>query len=231
MGALNQELGPKMGQCEGGRAGDQGSAHWLSRRLRLGAQTAAQCHEKRPGLGVRQRAFGSKLGSRGASSPRFPRLRGVESASALGLSAGRRGPWTQGSRRGAGTQDARPPAPRTGLHGPPWFLSQVRGVKGVFLANQKVDGKVVTLITYNKGRDWGHLRPPSEDMNGKPTNCKPVSVSAHVPHLWRGAKHSKVTDSDVHDRNPEVSARWGGSREAPRCAGDLAGGQSGRGIR
>lgn len=71
-------------------------------------------------------------------------------------------------------------------------------MKGVFLANQKVDGKVVTLITYNKGRDWGHLRPPSEDMNGKPTNCKPVSVSAHVPHLWRGAKHSKVTDSDVH---------------------------------
>lgn len=53
-------------------------------------------------------------------------------------------------------------------------------MKGVFLANQKVDGKVVTLITYNKGRDWGHLRPPSVDMNGKPTNCKPVSVSARV---------------------------------------------------
>lgn len=88
MGALNQELGLKMGQCEGGRAGDQGSARWLSRRLQLGAQTAAQCHEKRPGLGVRQRAFGSKLGSRGASSPRVPRLRGVESASALGLLAG-----------------------------------------------------------------------------------------------------------------------------------------------
>lgn len=56
------------GGCEGGRAGDQGSAHWLSRRLRLGAQTAAQCHEKRPGLGVRQRAFGSKLGSRPPTS-------------------------------------------------------------------------------------------------------------------------------------------------------------------
>lgn len=78
------------------------------------------------------------------------------------------------------------------------FLSQVRGVKGVFLANRKVDGKVVTLITYNKGRDWGHLRPPSEDMNGKPTNCKPVSISARVPALWRGAKDSKVTDGDVH---------------------------------
>ena len=59
--------------------------------------------------------------------------------------------------------------------------SQVRGVKGVFLANQKVNGKVVTLITYNKGRDWGYLRPPSTDMNGKPTDCKPVSaLSRHT---------------------------------------------------
>lgn len=30
-------------------------------------------------------------------------------------------------------------------------------MKGVFLANQKVNGKVVTLITYNKGRDWDYL--------------------------------------------------------------------------
>lgn len=90
-------------------------------------------------------------------------------------------PWAQGSRRGAGAEDARPSeGPGQGFTVLFAFLSQVRGVKGVFLANQKVDGKVVTLITYNKGRDWGHLRPPSEDMNGKPTNCKPVSVSARV---------------------------------------------------
>lgn len=55
------------------------------------------------------------------------------------------------------------------------FMLQVRGVKGVFLANQKIDGKVATLITYNKGRDWDFLNPPDIDMNGKPTNCKPVS--------------------------------------------------------
>lgn len=67
------------------------------------------------------------------------------------------------------------------------LLSQVRGVKGVFLANQKINGKVVTLITYNKGRDWAHLRPPSTDMNGKPTNCEPVSASP-IPHLpWGGS--------------------------------------------
>lgn len=51
------------------------------------------------------------------------------------------------------------------------------------MANQKVDGKVVTLITYNKGRDWDYLKPPSVDMNGKPTNCKPVSASAQVTFL------------------------------------------------
>lgn len=62
------------------------------------------------------------------------------------------------------------------------FLPQVRGVKGVFLANQKIDGKVVTRITYNRGRDWDYLRPPSVDMNGKPTNCRPVSLgSRHTP--------------------------------------------------
>ncbi|KAJ8783417.1 hypothetical protein J1605_009122 [Eschrichtius robustus] len=66
-------------------------------------------------------------------------------------------------------------------------ILEVRGVKGVFLANQKVDGKVVTLITYSKGRDWDYLRPPSTDMNGKPTNCKPSlglgSVSPSPPDL------------------------------------------------
>jgi len=54
----------------------------------------------------------------------------------------------------------------------------VRGVKGVFLANQKVDGKVRTLITYNKGRDWEHLAPPTNDMNGRPVSCKAVRVHA-----------------------------------------------------
>lgn len=57
------------------------------------------------------------------------------------------------------------------------FLSQVRGIRGVFLANQKVDGKVRTLITYNKGRDWEPLSSPTSDMNGKPVNCKQVETS------------------------------------------------------
>lgn len=34
----------------------------------------------------------------------------------------------------------------------------------------------MTLIIYNKGRDWDRLRSFSIDMNGKFINCKFVSV-------------------------------------------------------
>ncbi|XP_059532348.1 VPS10 domain-containing receptor SorCS2 [Myotis daubentonii] len=76
---------------------------------------------------------------------------------------------------------------------------EVHGVKGVFLANQKVNGKVMTLITYNKGRDWDPLRPPSEDMNGKPTSCQPPDCHLHLHLLWAdnpyvsGTVHTKET--------------------------------------
>ncbi|KAF3825357.1 hypothetical protein GH733_005991 [Mirounga leonina] len=78
-------------------------------------------------------------------------------------------------------------------------ILEVRGVKGVFLANQKINGKVVTLITYNKGRDWAHLRPPSTDMNGKPTNCEPPDCHLHLHLRWAdnpyvsGTVHTKDT--------------------------------------
>ncbi|RXM28698.1 VPS10 domain-containing receptor SorCS2 [Acipenser ruthenus] len=63
-------------------------------------------------------------------------------------------------------------------------ILEVRGIKGVFLANQKVNGKVTTLITYNKGRDWDYLNPPSTDMNGKPVNCKPPDCHLHMHLRW-----------------------------------------------
>ncbi|XP_030047018.1 VPS10 domain-containing receptor SorCS2 isoform X2 [Microcaecilia unicolor] len=78
-------------------------------------------------------------------------------------------------------------------------ILEVRGVKGVFLANQKIDGKVTTLITYNKGRDWDYLAPPSVDMNGKPTNCKPPDCHLHLHLRWAdnpyvsGTVHTKDT--------------------------------------
>ncbi|XP_076992450.1 VPS10 domain-containing receptor SorCS2 [Tamandua tetradactyla] len=78
-------------------------------------------------------------------------------------------------------------------------ILEVRGVKGVFLANQKLDGKVKTLITYNRGRDWDYLRPPSTDMNGKPTNCQPPDCHLHLHLRWAdnpyvsGTVHTKDT--------------------------------------
>uniref|UniRef100_A0A8C6WAY8 VPS10 domain-containing receptor SorCS2 n=1 Tax=Nannospalax galili TaxID=1026970 RepID=A0A8C6WAY8_NANGA len=78
-------------------------------------------------------------------------------------------------------------------------ILEVRGVKGVFLANQKVNGKVMTLITYNKGRDWDYLRPPSTDMNGKPTNCQAPDCHLHLHLRWAdnpyvsGTVHTKDT--------------------------------------
>ncbi|XP_019065808.1 VPS10 domain-containing receptor SorCS2, partial [Fukomys damarensis] len=78
-------------------------------------------------------------------------------------------------------------------------ILEVRGVKGVFLANRKVDGKVMTLITYNKGHNWDFLRPPSSDMNGKPTNCQPPDCHLHLHLRWAdnpyvsGTVHTKDT--------------------------------------
>ncbi|XP_069782621.1 VPS10 domain-containing receptor SorCS2 isoform X2 [Narcine bancroftii] len=63
-------------------------------------------------------------------------------------------------------------------------IHEVQGVKGVFLANKKVNGKVKTYITYNKGRDWQLLAPPTTDMNGKPTNCHLPECSVHLHLLW-----------------------------------------------
>uniref|UniRef100_A0AAZ3R5V2 VPS10 domain-containing receptor SorCS2 n=1 Tax=Oncorhynchus tshawytscha TaxID=74940 RepID=A0AAZ3R5V2_ONCTS len=63
-------------------------------------------------------------------------------------------------------------------------ILEVRGVKGVFLANQKVDGKVTTLITYNKGRDWEPLAPPTTDMNGKPVTCQSPDCHLHLHLRW-----------------------------------------------
>ncbi|XP_058638154.1 VPS10 domain-containing receptor SorCS2 isoform X2 [Onychostoma macrolepis] len=63
-------------------------------------------------------------------------------------------------------------------------ILEVRGIKGVFLANQKIDGKVMTLITYNKGRDWEPLAPPPTDMNGKPVSCKQPDCHLHLHLRW-----------------------------------------------
>ncbi|XP_029310365.1 VPS10 domain-containing receptor SorCS2 isoform X5 [Cottoperca gobio] len=63
-------------------------------------------------------------------------------------------------------------------------ILEVRGIKGVFLANKKIDGKVTTLITYNKGQSWEPLAPPTTDMNGKPVSCKEPDCHLHLHLRW-----------------------------------------------
>ncbi|KAF0870922.1 SORC2 protein, partial [Crocuta crocuta] len=133
----------------------------------------------------------------------LPKVRGAPAApAALSASAlGEKwGPAGGALARGCGTAGAvLSEGPVQGFVTFLILLSQVRGVKGVFLANQKTNGKVVTLITYNKGRDWDRLRPPSMDMNGKPTNCEPPDCHLHLHLRWAdnpyvsGTVHTKDT--------------------------------------
>ncbi|XP_043911474.1 VPS10 domain-containing receptor SorCS1-like [Protopterus annectens] len=61
-------------------------------------------------------------------------------------------------------------------------LYEVAGIKGLFLANKKVDSQVKTFITYNKGRDWHLLQAPDIDLRGQNTNCFLPYCSLHL-HL------------------------------------------------
>ncbi|KAL6088397.1 hypothetical protein STEG23_009464 [Scotinomys teguina] len=61
-------------------------------------------------------------------------------------------------------------------------LYEVAGIKGIFLANKKVDDQVKTYITYNKGRDWRLLQAPDVDLRGSPVHCLLPFCSLHL-HL------------------------------------------------
>ncbi|KAM8782456.1 VPS10 domain-containing receptor SorCS1 isoform 1-T1 [Rhynchonycteris naso] len=61
-------------------------------------------------------------------------------------------------------------------------LYEVAGIKGMFLANKKIDSQVKTFITYNKGRDWRLLQAPDTDLRGDPVHCLLPYCSLHL-HL------------------------------------------------
>ncbi|CAH6942478.1 Sorcs1 [Phodopus roborovskii] len=61
-------------------------------------------------------------------------------------------------------------------------LYEVAGIKGMFLANKKIDNQVKTFITYNKGRDWRLLQAPDADLRGDPVHCLLPYCSLHL-HL------------------------------------------------
>nr|XP_020644639.1 VPS10 domain-containing receptor SorCS3 [Pogona vitticeps] len=61
-------------------------------------------------------------------------------------------------------------------------LYEVAGIKGVFLANKKIEDQIKTFITYNKGRDWRLLQAPDSDLRGDPVHCLLPFCSLHL-HL------------------------------------------------
>ncbi|XP_041117992.1 VPS10 domain-containing receptor SorCS3-like isoform X1 [Polyodon spathula] len=61
-------------------------------------------------------------------------------------------------------------------------LYEVAGIKGLFIANKKLEGQVKTYITYNKGRDWRLLKAPATDLRGNPIRCILPFCSLHL-HL------------------------------------------------
>ncbi|XP_076839029.1 VPS10 domain-containing receptor SorCS3 isoform X1 [Brachyhypopomus gauderio] len=59
-------------------------------------------------------------------------------------------------------------------------LYEVAGIKGMLIANRKVENQVKTYITYNKGRDWRLLQAPSKDLEGNDIYCVLPFCSLHL---------------------------------------------------
>ncbi|KAM7171025.1 VPS10 domain-containing receptor SorCS1 [Macrochelys suwanniensis] len=72
-------------------------------------------------------------------------------------------------------------------------LYEVAGIKGMFLANKKIDNQVKTFITYNKGRDWRLLQAPDTDLRGNPVRCLLPYCSLHL--------HLKVSENPYTSGN------------------------------
>uniref|UniRef100_A0A6I8PNT2 VPS10 domain-containing receptor SorCS1 n=1 Tax=Ornithorhynchus anatinus TaxID=9258 RepID=A0A6I8PNT2_ORNAN len=76
---------------------------------------------------------------------------------------------------------------------PKYSLPKVAGIKGMFLANKKIDNQVKTFITYNKGRDWRLLQAPDSDLRGNPVHCLLPYCSLHL--------HLKVSENPYTSGN------------------------------
>ncbi|XP_047659454.1 VPS10 domain-containing receptor SorCS3 [Tachysurus fulvidraco] len=59
-------------------------------------------------------------------------------------------------------------------------LYEVSGIKGMLIANRKVENQVKTYITYNKGREWRLLQAPTTDLEGNEIYCVQPFCSLHL---------------------------------------------------
>ncbi|CAB1344628.1 unnamed protein product, partial [Coregonus sp. 'balchen'] len=56
----------------------------------------------------------------------------------------------------------------------------VAGIKGMLIANRRLDNQVKTYITYNKGHDWRLLQAPATDLAGNDIHCVLPFCSLHL---------------------------------------------------
>uniref|UniRef100_A0A8C7MHT4 VPS10 domain-containing receptor SorCS3-like n=1 Tax=Oncorhynchus kisutch TaxID=8019 RepID=A0A8C7MHT4_ONCKI len=59
-------------------------------------------------------------------------------------------------------------------------LYEVAGIKGMLIANRRLDNQVKSYITYNKGRDWRLLQAPATDLAGNDIHCILPFCSLHL---------------------------------------------------
>ncbi|KAI1886816.1 hypothetical protein AGOR_G00199700 [Albula goreensis] len=77
-------------------------------------------------------------------------------------------------------------------------LYEVAGIKGMLIANKKLDNQVKTYITYNKGRDWRLLQAPTTDLAGNEIHCILPFCSLHL-HLFM--PESPYTSGSISSRS------------------------------
>uniref|UniRef100_A0A6Q2WXW1 PKD domain-containing protein n=1 Tax=Esox lucius TaxID=8010 RepID=A0A6Q2WXW1_ESOLU len=82
-------------------------------------------------------------------------------------------------------------------------LYEVAGIKGMFLANKKMDNMVKTYITYNRGRDWRLLQAPTADLRGNGVHCELPYCSLHL-HLHVSANPYTSGNIESKDSAPGI---------------------------
>ncbi|KAA0721963.1 VPS10 domain-containing receptor [Triplophysa tibetana] len=82
-------------------------------------------------------------------------------------------------------------------------LYEVAGIKGMFLANKKLNNEVKTFITYNRGRDWRLLQAPSADLRGNRVHCILPYCSLHL-HLHVSANPYTSGNIDSRESAPGI---------------------------
>ncbi|XP_035255451.1 VPS10 domain-containing receptor SorCS3-like isoform X1 [Anguilla anguilla] len=80
-------------------------------------------------------------------------------------------------------------------------LYEVEGIKGILIANRKLDNQVRSYITYNKGQEWRLIQAPSTDLSGNDIHCILPFCSLHL--------HLQMSD------NPYISGSISTKSSAP----------------